>query len=96
MLNRDPKEFNDFLQILLVQTHLEESFYLSEMIKFWKEMFGDNFSENCQPTKLKEKTLTIRVKSSVWRTEIKLRKEQIITKINQFFEKDLVIDIKFR
>jgi len=96
MLNKNPKLMGEFINTLFQQNGLEETLILSELIKKWKEIFGENFAQNCEPIKLKNQTLTIKVHSSAWREEIKLRKEKLIDLINQNLSKIVVNELKLR
>lgn len=45
--------------------------------------------------KFDAKTLYLHAENSVWRSELNLNKEIIITKINKFFGKEIIKNIKF-
>lgn len=96
MFYKDPKLMNEFVNSLFNQNGMEETLILSDLLKKWNQIFGDNFAQNCEPIKLKSKVLTLKVHSSAWREEIKLRKEKLIEIINQNLSKNVVNEIKLR
>lgn len=61
--------------------------------------FGEvfpTFKEIAVPVRLTNGVLFIKVENSVWRSELNLKKELMISKINSFFnEEDLIKNIKF-
>lgn len=96
MFNQDPKLMNEFVKSLFNQNGMEETLVLSDLLRKWRQIFGENFAQNCEPIKLKKQVLTLKVHSSAWREEIKLRKEKLIEIINQNLSKNVVIEIKLR
>ncbi|HRP02919.1 MAG TPA: DUF721 domain-containing protein [Candidatus Kapabacteria bacterium] len=96
MLSKDPKIMNEFIIKLFRQNGLEESVIMSEIIKEWNNIFGDNFAKHCFPYKLKNQVLTIKVHSAAWREEIKLRNDKLINLINHRLNKNVVKELKLR
>lgn len=96
MLKKNPQLMSVFVNNLFRQNGMEETLILSELLKKWKLIFGENFAQNCEPVKLKNKVLTIKVHSSAWREEIKLRKEKLVNIINENFSKLVVNELKLR
>ena len=97
MLNRtDPQVLNDVLKELITKFGWQEKFDLSYMMNNWTEIMGSKFAEVTKPTKLKDAVLTVETNSSVWRTELFYRREQIIEKINTIIGKIAVKELIIR
>lgn len=96
MLSKDPQLMNVYIESLLKNNGLEETLYLAELTKLWRSILGDNCAKYCEPIKLKNQILTIKVYSSAWREELKLRKEKIIDIINQKMNHKIVNELKLR
>ena len=47
------------------------------------------------PVKIEKKRLFLKVENSVWRNELKVRQELIITKINTLMNREAVNSVKF-
>lgn len=62
----------------------------------WIKIVGDTFAEHIEPQKLKDGVLQLKADSSTWRTEILIRKEQLIEKLNLFCGKNIIKSIKIR
>lgn len=62
----------------------------------WINLVGNNFAEHIQPKKLKDGILSLKADSSPWRTEMLLRKEQIINQINTFLGQNVIKSIVIR
>lgn len=59
----------------------------------WSNIIG-KFSQDVQPTSLKDKTLSLVTNSSVMLQHFNMKKIELINKINEFLDGDIVEDIK--
>jgi len=48
-----------------------------------------------RPKKVENGTLFLRVEDSVWRSELNMRKHLMIEKINKFYNKEIIKQIRF-
>lgn len=78
-----------------------KEYVLFEVIRHWDNFVGKIISENSKikditfkTEDLTSATLHIIVSSGTFATELSLNKTNIITKINSFFAKDIVSDLK--
>jgi predicted nucleic acid-binding Zn ribbon protein len=62
----------------------------------WIEIVGENFAEHIEPQKLKDGVLHLKADSSTWRTEMLIRKQLLIDKLNSFCGKNIIKSIKIR
>jgi predicted nucleic acid-binding Zn ribbon protein len=97
MLNKlEPENLQDVLNQLISKLGWQEKSDLVNIIKQWDEIVGEKFSEVSVPHKLNEGSLTINVESSVWRSELFYRREQIIQKINDINSRIIVKELIIR
>ena len=71
------------------------SLIIEEFAKIIKEIWGDNIIRKIKPLYLKDRKLHVACLNSVIIQEITLKKEEIISKINQKFNNDVLSDIRF-
>jgi len=97
MLNKlEPENLQDVLNQLISKLGWQEKSDLVNIIKQWNEIVGEKFAEVSVPQKLNEGALTINVESSVWRSELFYRREQIIQKINDLNNRIIVNELIIR
>lgn len=65
------------------------------LLDVWQKAVGPQISVQTRPYRLKRNTLFIKVSSSVWMHQLHILKQDIIEKINQLLEKDLIKNIHF-
>lgn len=65
-----------------------------EVIELFFEIFPE-LEKIIEPVRITKSILYLRVDNSVWRSELNFRKELLIKKINNHFQKNLVKSIKF-
>ena len=61
--------------------------------RFFEIMPG--LKEVAEPVKIEKKVLFLKVQNSVWRSELFLKQKSLTSKINVFFNEDLVKTIRF-
>ena len=67
-----------------------------EIWRVWKEVVGQTYAENAQPSKIRKKQLTVTVADSVWLQELTFYKETILEKINRKLGRKAVDSINIR
>ncbi|MBU4036499.1 MAG: DUF721 domain-containing protein [Proteobacteria bacterium] len=100
---KDPKKNNDdfepignILGLVLNKFRLELGFESANILNTWKNIVGEAVYKNTKPAGFKGKILLVYVSSSVWMQELQYYKQDIISRLNDEFEKELVSDIKFK
>ena len=53
-----------------------------EIWRVWKEVVGQTYAENAQPSKIRKKQLTVTVSNSIWLQELTFFKDIILEKLN--------------
>jgi hypothetical protein len=64
--------------------------------KAWDELVGQQVSRRCQPERVKDGILFLKVTSSVWMQQLQFMKSMIIEKVNGQMGEGAVRDIRFR
>ena len=64
--------------------------------QMWDKIVGEIIAENTRPAALKEKTLLVYVNSSPWLHHLHFLREEIVRKVNDALNKDLIEDILFK
>jgi len=92
-----PNSFKSVAQIL----NDEKAFFsLRETAKAYDITVGfekifPELKEIAQAIKVDKKVLYLKVENSVWKSELNLRKNIVMEKINKYFGEDLIKSIKF-
>jgi predicted nucleic acid-binding Zn ribbon protein len=69
---------------------------INRVAQMWEKIVGEIIAENTRPAALKEKTLLVHVNSSPWLHHLHFLKEEIVRKVNDTLNKDLIEDILFK
>ena len=75
---------------------LREPFYLMQIQEKSDEIFSDNVKKQINFLELKRGNLVLMAKSSAWREEIKLRRDEIIKNVNSVIQKDIIKSIEVK
>jgi predicted nucleic acid-binding Zn ribbon protein len=67
-----------------------------EIWRVWKEVVGETYAENSQPSKIRKKQLTVTVSNSIWLQELTFYKETILEKLNLKLGRKAVDKINIR
>ncbi len=65
-----------------------------EIWRVWKEVVGQTYAENAQPSKIRKKQLTVTVSDPIWMQELTFYKETILENINRKLGRKAVNGIK--
>ena len=64
--------------------------------KHWVKLIGEAAAVHSLPYKVERNILFVRVDSSVWNQELFMDKRNLINKVNTFFSKKIIDDVKFQ
>ena len=67
-----------------------------EIWRVWKEVVGQTYSENAQPSKIRKKQLTVTVSNSIWLQELTFYKDTILEKLNRKLGRKVIDGINIR
>jgi predicted nucleic acid-binding Zn ribbon protein len=62
----------------------------------WDSLVGEHIAKVAQAERILQGLLVVRVKTSTWRNELNMRKQEMITLLNRSLGVDVVKDIRFR
>lgn len=96
MNNYNSRALSDAINELVSKLGWEEKLVLSQIIINWKSIIGENMFDVVTPKNLENGVLHLTTESSVWRSELLIRKNQIVDKINGFIGKESIKDLIIR
>ena len=62
----------------------------------WESLVGEHIANAASAVKIVKGVLFVKVRSSVWRNELSLRKEEILNTLNNALGREIVKDIRFQ
>ena len=87
---------SEALEDVIKQIGIRKSVLSNRARDVWKEAVGDIISENTTLKNIDKDRLIIVVSNDTWRQELSLRKEEIISKINELIGENAIKEITFR
>ncbi|MEI8134638.1 MAG: DUF721 domain-containing protein [bacterium] len=95
-MSTSPQYLSDVLSRMLKNFGMEENAKRYEAITRWEEIVGAKLASVTTPERLSHGTLIVKVSSSVWKYELSLRKQEILSKIHQVTASADVKDIQWK
>ncbi len=92
-LNREPQAINSLFDSLPNKFNLNEKRIIVDLRNNIKEIISESFSKSVVIYDLKDGKLILKVSNPVWKTEIQLRKEQIVEKFNAYLGANIIKNI---
>ena len=89
------QRLGDVLQGILKKHNIFFDSEEQRLLEVWQKAVGPQISVQTRPDRLKRNTLFVKVSSSVWMQQLHIIKQEIIEKINQLLEKELIKNIHF-
>jgi predicted nucleic acid-binding Zn ribbon protein len=65
----------------------------ADLQQSWKAIMGNSIARHTSQIYLKKKVLIIHLDSSVLRNELSYAKEKIVSKVNEYFKKEVVKEV---
>ena len=75
-------------------TKIKNSIKDYDVVNNFYEIFKD-FEKIAVPVKVKNSVLYLKVENSVWRSELKIKEQNIIEKINKYLKEERIKKLKF-
>lgn len=94
MNNSDARSMKELVSVLVKQLGLNEQILEQRIKADWQDIVGDIAYLKIQVLNLKDGVLYLNSSSSVWTNEFQLRKFEIIRKINEMHNTEIVHNIK--
>jgi len=93
---KDPKHIAAVVVDMCHLLGLEEARQQFKTLHLWNSVVGEAIAGATSLERFSDGQLFIRVKNPSWRMELNYRKQDIITKLNEALEKQMVKEIIFR
>jgi predicted nucleic acid-binding Zn ribbon protein len=91
-----PAPVTDLLTSLLRGTPAELRLREGRIWEVWEEAVGGKIAAHAQPASFREGTLTLHVDSSPWLQQLNYLKKDLIAKVNEALDEELVQEIQLK
>ena len=91
-----PKPIDASIASVLQELGLQGKIKQYEVLDRWAEIVGEQIARVTQAETISDGKLIVSVSRSTWRNELVFLKRDLITRINQVMQQDVVKDIIFR
>ena len=91
-----PQKLGDVLGQLVRSMGIEGPLARGTVVARWESILGDSLLQHVDKSWVKGNKLFVRVKSSVWRQELHLQREEWRTRLNKEMGAEIVQEIVFR
>jgi hypothetical protein len=92
---RGPTKLSALLEHALARIGLDRRLDDYRVWQAWDEVVGRTISRNAQPVRLDGTRLIVTVRSSTWLQELSLLQRELITRINQWMQREVVRELFF-
>ena len=92
-LNREPQDINSLFDSVPIKFNLTEKRIVVDLRKNIREIISESFSKSVVIYDLNNGLLILKVSNPVWKTEIQLRKDQIVEKFNTYLGANIIKNI---
>lgn len=92
-LNKEPRELKDLFSLMPNNINLSEKAIVVDLRKNLDKIISTSFSKSVLIYDLKNGTLKLKINNPVWKTEIHLRKNQIVDKFNDYLGAKIIKNI---
>lgn len=92
-LNKEPQDFNSLLGSIPNKININNKRIILDLRNNIGSIISESFSKSVVIYDLNDGILRLKIKNPVWKTEIHLRKEQIVDKINEYLGANIIINI---
>ncbi|WP_226377820.1 DUF721 domain-containing protein [Citrifermentans bremense] len=93
---RRPAPVSDLLSQMLHGTPAEQRLKEGRIWLVWDEAVGSRIASHAQPSSFRAGALTISVDSSPWLQQLNYLKKELIGKVNDALEEELVTELQFK
>ena len=95
-LHTSVKPLGSALEELVKGLGIQKKLREYDAVVCWESVVGERIAKMTTATRILQGVLFVHVQTSTWRNELKLRKKEIIDKLNAVIGIDMVKDIKFQ
>jgi predicted nucleic acid-binding Zn ribbon protein len=90
------KTLGDALDELVENFGIRQKLREQDVFEFWDKAVGERIAKVARPTRISKGTLFVSVQSGTWRNELSMRREEIVGRLNEIVNEEIVKDIKFQ
>ncbi len=90
------KSLGDAIDELIARLGIKKKLHEQDVFVVWDEAVGARIAKVATPSHMLRGVLIVGVKTGVWRNELSMRKQEIVSRINELLGGDVVKDIKFQ
>lgn len=90
------KSINNVLQKTLQDLDLNYKVKEQRVLKVWSEVIGDKLKKHTKASYINQGTLFVAVNNSTWAHQLLFLKEDLISRLNQQLDQEIVQDIRFK
>ncbi|MBK7157026.1 MAG: DUF721 domain-containing protein [Ignavibacteria bacterium] len=84
-------ELDTFMDYIGLDAKMQEL----KILDVWSDCVGKTIAQYSTPVELRKNKLLVRVENAAWRFELSMKKEEIISRLNDNFRKKLIKEIIF-
>ncbi len=84
-------ELDTFMDYIGLDAKMQEL----KILDVWSDCVGQTIAQYSTPVELRKNKLMVRVENAAWRFELSMKKEEIISRLNNNFRKKLIKEIIF-
>ncbi len=92
-LDREPQKLNSLMDSIQNQFNLTEKRIVVDLRNNVESIISESFSKSVIIYDLKDGKLILKVSNPIWKTEIQLRKVQIVEKFNSYLGANIIKNI---
>jgi predicted nucleic acid-binding Zn ribbon protein len=90
------KTLGDVLDELVETLGIRQKLREQNVFEFWDKAVGERIAGVARPTRISKGTLFVSVQSGAWRNELSMRRAEILARLNEIVNEEIVKDIKFQ
>jgi predicted nucleic acid-binding Zn ribbon protein len=91
-----PDQLGNVLESALKASNLQISLSLHRLWRQWDNLVGPAIAKNARPAAIKGKLLLVNVSSAPWMQQLQYMKNDLMEKLNDAFDKQIVTDVRFQ
>ena len=91
-----PDQLGNVLENALKASSLQIDLNLQRLWRQWDDLVGPAIAKNARPAAIKGKLLLVNVSSAPWMQQLQYLKDELVEKLNNAFDKEVVKDIRFK
>ena len=95
MFRRDVKNIKDLVMQNLRENGLETPLWQTRLIDAWPEVAGPSVARFTREVSIYNQVLYVKLSSPVLRTELSMRRQTLIDKLNHIVGARIITDIRF-